>query len=57
LSTGLPRDARLSELTDAQRVQSCRGLYDALSGALASQAMMIQCDIEAVGATVAVSLS
>ena len=57
VSTGLPADARLSELTDAERAQTCRAFVDAVSDALQGQLAMIQCEVDAVRETIAISLS
>jgi hypothetical protein len=57
VATDLPPDARLSELSDAQRQELCRGFLHGLGDVLDGQIERIQCGVAAVGDTIAVSMS
>jgi hypothetical protein len=57
VSTDLPPDARLSELSDAQRQELCQGFLHALHDVLQGQLETIQCELAAVGDTIAISMS
>jgi len=57
VSTGLPPDSRLSDLSDAQLEQVCRSFVVAADEALTGQTLVINCTISSIGAATGVSIS
>ena len=57
VSTGLPPDSRLSDLSDAQLEQVCESFLVAVDEGLAGQTVRINCTLSSISAATGVSIS
>jgi hypothetical protein len=57
VSTGLPPDSRLSDLSDAQLEQVCHSFVVAIDQGLSGQTVLLDCTVSSIGASTGVSQS
>ena len=57
VSSGLPPDRRLQDLSDAQLEQLCRSFLAAVDEALTGQTVLLECTVSSIGASTGVSQS